>query len=100
VERQEHACAVARDAVGCPRAAVGNRGEPGERAIDELARRTPVRIGDETDAAGIAFEGPIVEERRGSQDLPPFRVEGRTSKSSLPPVCLSASPAEAGEVAG
>jgi hypothetical protein len=79
---------------------VGNRGEPGERAIDELARRTSVRIGDETDAAGIAFEGPIVEERRGSQDLPPFRVEGRTSKSSLPPVCLSASPAEAGEVAG
>ena len=95
VERQEHARAVPRDAVGGPRAAVGNRGEPGERAIDELARRASVRVRDETDAAGVAFEGPIVEERRGSQDL---RLSGRGTYvgTSLPPVCLSASPAEAG----
>jgi hypothetical protein len=89
VERQEHACAVARDAVGGPGAAVSDSGEPGERAVDELARRAPVRVGDEADAAGVAFEAPIVEERRGSQDLPPFRVEGRTSERASRRVSVS-----------
>ena len=88
VERQEHAGAVARDAVGGPGTAVRDGGEPRERAIDELARRAPTRVGDEADAAGVAFEGHAVEERRGSQDLPPFPVEWTYVETSLPPcVC-------------
>jgi len=89
VERQEHACAVARDAVGGPGTAVRDGGEPRERAIDELARRAPARVGDKADAAGVAFELPVVEERRGSQVLPPFRVEGRTSKRASRRVSVS-----------
>ena len=40
---------------------MGDRGEPGEGAIEELAGGPPVRVGDEPDPAGVAFAGGIVE---------------------------------------
>jgi hypothetical protein len=67
VERQQHPCAVTGHAIRCPCAAVRDGGKPGKRAIDELAGRTPRRVGDEADAAGVALEGPIVEKRVRSQ---------------------------------
>jgi len=78
VKREQHARAVARDAVGRPRAAMRNGGEPGERPVDELARGTPLRVRDEADAAGVALEGPVVEKRRSCQGLPPFGGRERT----------------------
>jgi hypothetical protein len=69
VERQEQAGAVAGDAVGGPGAPVRNGGQPRERPVDELAGRTPGRVGDETDAAGVAFELPVVDERRRRQGV-------------------------------
>ena len=61
VQRQQQPGAVAAHAVGGPGAAMRDRGEPGERAIEELAGRPPVRVGDEPDPAGVAFAGRIVE---------------------------------------
>ena len=98
-ERQQHPRAVPGHAVRGPRASVRDGGEPGEGAIDELARRTTARVGDEADAARVAFEGSIVEERRGAQGLR-LSESRRNEGMRFPPVCLSASPAEAGEVAG
>jgi hypothetical protein len=48
-----------------------DRGEAGERPVDELAGGASLRVGDEADAAGVALEGPIVEKRRSCQCLPP-----------------------------
>ena len=87
-ERQEHARAVAGDAVGGPRAAVRDGGQARERAIEQLARGAAAYVGDEADAAGIAFEGAIVEKGVRAQGSPAFRVRGN-GWTSLPPVCLS-----------
>jgi hypothetical protein len=86
VEREQHAGAVARDAVGGPGAAVRDGRQARERTVDELARRATVRVGDEADAAGIAFEGAAVEERRGCQGVA-FPGRGRALRS-LPPVSV------------
>jgi hypothetical protein len=99
VEREQHARAVARDPVRRPGAAVGDGGEAGERPVDELARGTPLRVGDEADAAGIALEGLIVEKRPCCQGLPPSG-SWTSVRSNLPPVSLSASRRGRGEVAG
>lgn len=99
MEREQDARTVARDAVGRPGAAMRDGGEAGERPVDELARRPSLRVGDEADAAGVALEGPIVEKRRSCQGLPPSG-SWTNVRSNLPPVSLSASPAEAGNVAG
>jgi hypothetical protein len=61
VQRQQQARAVARDPVRRPRAAVRDGGEARERAVDELARRAPVRVGNEPDAAGVALGCRVVE---------------------------------------
>ncbi len=61
VERQEEPCAVARDPVRRPRPAVRDGRQPGERPVDELARRTPACVGDEADAAGVSLDCRIVE---------------------------------------
>jgi hypothetical protein len=74
VEREQDPRAVARDAVGRPGAAVGDRREPGERAIEKLPRRAAVGVRHEADAAGVAFEGLVVEERRACQGR---RLSGR-----------------------
>ena len=96
VEREQDARTVARDAVGRPGAAMRDGGEAGERPVDELARRAPLRVGDEADAAGVALEGLIVEKRRSCQGLPPSG-SWTSVRSNLPPVSLSASPAGAGD---
>jgi hypothetical protein len=61
MEREEQPRAVAGDAVRRPRAAVGDRGEPRESTIDELARRAPSRVGDEADAACVSLDGRVVQ---------------------------------------
>ncbi len=61
VQRQEQACAVTRHPVRCPRAPVRDGGEPGERTIDDLARGPALGVGNQPDAAGIAFGARIVE---------------------------------------
>jgi hypothetical protein len=48
---------------------MGDGGEPRERAVDELAGGATTGVGDEADAAGIALEGPIVEEGLRCQGL-------------------------------
>ena len=57
-------------------------GEPRERAIEELSRRTPAEIGDEADPAGTALASRVVEE------VLRFAHPGFTfrSKEELPPV--------------
>jgi len=61
MERQQDARAVARDPVGRPRAAMRDRREAGQRAVDELALCPPVRIGDEPDPAGVSLGCRVVE---------------------------------------
>jgi hypothetical protein len=84
VQGEQDAGAVARDAVRRPGAAVRDGGEAGQRAVDELTGGTARGVGDEADAAGVALEGAIVEERRRCQGVPPFGVvderEGRASR--------------------
>ena len=93
-ERQQHARAVAGDAVGSPRAAVRDGGQAGERAIEQLPRGAAASVGDEADATGVALEGAIVEKGVRAQRSPAFRVRERLDE---PPAGVSvASPAEAG----
>jgi hypothetical protein len=40
---------------------VRDGGEPGQGTIDDLARHTGARVGDETDATGVSFGGRIVQ---------------------------------------
>jgi hypothetical protein len=61
MEWQKEAGAVARDAVGGPRASVRDGREARERAVDELARRATVGVGDEPDPAGVALGCRVVE---------------------------------------
>jgi len=99
-ERQQHARSVARDPVRGPGAAVRHRREAGQRAVEELARGTTVGVRDQADATGVALALVVVEKgARAQRCLPPFQVRGN-GMWCLPPVCLSASPAEAGEDAG
>ena len=59
-----------------------------------------MRVRDQPDAAGIALEALLVDERVECQSS---RLSGRGTANegpSFPPVCLSASPAKAGEKAG
>jgi hypothetical protein len=84
VQREQHPGAIAGDAVGRPGAAVRDCGQAGERPLDQLAGGATLRVRDEADAAGVALEGAIVEERRDCQGLPPSEVvgerEGRSSR--------------------
>ena len=86
-ERQEHAGAVAGDAVGSPRAAVRHGGETRERTIEQLARRPAADVGDEADAAGVAFEGAIVDQGVRAQGSPAFRGPGTVGRASRRCVC-------------
>ena len=61
-ERQQHAGAVTRDAVRRPRATVGHSSEPGETAVQQLARRTTTDVRNEADATGIALLRRVVQE--------------------------------------
>jgi hypothetical protein len=62
--------------------------EPRQRTVDELARGAPAGVGDEADAAGVALELPIVEERRWCQGLR-LSGRGRTWRACFPPVSVS-----------
>ena len=55
VKREENSGAVAGDAVRGPCTAMPDRGEPGERAVEHVARRAAADVRDEADAARIAF---------------------------------------------
>ena len=85
VQREEQPGAVAADAVGGPRAPMRDRGEPGERAVDELAGRPAVRVGDEPDPAGVAFAARIVEWSGHGGTVLPF--VGRGEAGRLPVGC-------------
>ena len=61
LQRQQQPRAVARDAVGGPRAPVRDRREAGQSPVDQLARRAATRIGDEADAAGVSLDCRVVE---------------------------------------
>ena len=60
-QREENAGAVAGDAVRGPRTAVPDRREPGERAVEHVARRAPAHVRDEADAARIALSPWVVQ---------------------------------------
>ena len=64
VEREQDAGAVAAHPVGGPGAAVRDRREAREGAVEELARGPPARVRDEADATGIALPGRIVQRGR------------------------------------
>ncbi len=81
-EREQDAGSVPRDAVRRPGAAVRDGAEPGERAVEDLARRAAARVGDEADAAGIALDRRVVE-RSGHGGAPFWRG---TRGGRLPPV--------------
>ena len=85
VQREKQPGAVAADAVGGPRAPMRDRGEPGERAVDELAGRPAVRVGDEPDPAGVAFAARIVEWSGHGGTVLPF--VGRGEAGRLPVGC-------------
>jgi hypothetical protein len=86
MEWKEEARSVARDAVRGPGAAVRYRAEPGQRSVEELARRAPARIRNEADATGIALSGRVVQ-RRGHRGGTAFRVGRRDSGNTLPAWC-------------
>jgi hypothetical protein len=45
--------------------------EPGQRAVEQLARRAPAGVRDQADTAGVALAGGVVE-WRGHRVKPPF----------------------------
>ena len=60
-QREENAGAVAGDAVRGPRTAMPDRREPGERAVEHVARGAAVDVRDEADAARIALSPWVVQ---------------------------------------
>ena len=68
-QRQEDARAVARQPVGGRGASVAHVPKPGEQQIDDLAGRTPRRVGDEPDPAGIALDVRVVQELSWAQSI-------------------------------
>ncbi len=61
VERQRHAGAIARFAVGPERAAMGQRRQSGERQREHPIARPPAGIRHEPHAARIVFEARVIE---------------------------------------
>ena len=66
VERQRHAGAVARLAVGPERAAVAQRGQPGKGKRQDPVARPAARVRDEPDAARVVLEPRVVQRSGGS----------------------------------
>ena len=60
-QREENSGAVPGDAVCGPRTAMPDRREPGERAVEHVARRAAVDVRDEADAARIALSPWVVQ---------------------------------------
>ena len=90
VEGQQQARAVAADPVRCPGAAVRDRREARKRAIEQLARRATASVGDEADAAGVAFAFGIVERLDAHGSARAFPSQGSSG------VCLPSYEALAG----
>jgi hypothetical protein len=65
MQREEHPGTVAADAVSGPGTAMGDRCEPREGALDELARRPPARVGSWSAVvtAGCSCLSSVVKER-------------------------------------
>ena len=61
VERQRDPGAVARLAVGAERAAMAERGQPGEGQRQDPVARPAAGVRDEPDAAGVVLEPRVVE---------------------------------------
>ena len=77
---------VTPSAAHAPRCATAARPASARSSSSREAR--PRDVGDEADAAGVAFEGAIVEKGVRAQGSPAFRGPGN-GWTSLPPVCLS-----------
>ena len=82
-DRQEHARAVARQAVGGGRPAVADVAEAGEQQVHDHARRAAGGIGDEADATGVAFCVWVVEECAWAHSRPPKSMVGSNSPPRL-----------------
>ena len=59
--RQEQTGAVSGPAIGRDRAAVADSGESFQQPVDDQARRTAGRIGEEADSASVALAAQIVD---------------------------------------
>src|SRR6185437_819787 len=57
---QEEACAVTGQTIRADRAAVPHPRQPFEQALDDRARSTAGRIGEEADAAGVTFATDVI----------------------------------------
>src|SRR5207248_1443759 len=80
-QRQQEPGAIAGTTVGGCGSTVADTPERLQQDVDDLARRAAVDIGDEADAAGIAFCGWI-EERRSGRHEQTFLVEVSASSVS------------------
>ena len=64
IQRQRDAGAVTRLAIGPERAAVGQRGQTGERQRQDPVARPAAGVRDEPDAARVVLEARVVQRRR------------------------------------
>ena len=60
-QREENSGAVTGDAVRGPRTAMADSRKPGERAVENIARRAAAHVRDEPDAARIALTSWVVQ---------------------------------------
>ena len=59
-EWQEETCAVTGQPIGADRAAMAHPRQPFEQPVDDRARSTAARIGEEADAAGVTFAAEVI----------------------------------------
>ena len=59
-EWEEETCAVTGQPIGADRAAMAHSCQPFEQPVDDRARSTAARIGEEADAAGVTFAAEVV----------------------------------------
>ncbi len=59
-EWKEEACAVTGQTIGADRAAMAHPRQPFEQPVDDRARSTAARIGEEADAAGVTFAAEVI----------------------------------------
>jgi hypothetical protein len=57
----QHACAVARHRIAARGAAVGQIDQDLDALLNEVVRARAPEAGDESDAAGVAFQSRVVE---------------------------------------
>ncbi len=62
----QHAAAVAADAVGIHAAAMGEFRQRGERGIDQRSAGAPVDLRDQAEAAAVVLESRVIQRRRAA----------------------------------